>query len=304
MEITGIDVSHYQGTVDWFALKSSGASFAFAKATEGLNVTDAQFATNWRAIKQAGLFRGAYHFGRPGSDPDAQALHFHSVVDELGWGDLPPVLDVETDDGHPPASVLSWVLRFVARAEALFSRPVMIYTGGFWRHTLGDPSVGVLATRPLWLANYRDGAPLLPRTWSAWTFWQYTDGVFGNPGPAPGVTGPCDRDRFVGDLAALSALTTLRLPPLPISVPPGATSTPASDSAWPGSYLLWPSRPVISSSAVRTWQDRMRALGYSLQVDGLYGPSSKAVCMSFQRDHGLSVDGIVGPKTWSASFAS
>ena len=80
MGVVGIDVSHYQGKVDWFAVHASGAAFAFAKATEGLSVVDPLFASNWAGMRQSHLYRGAYHFGHPGTDPEAQAAHFHSVV--------------------------------------------------------------------------------------------------------------------------------------------------------------------------------------------------------------------------------
>ncbi len=304
MSTTGIDVSHYQGSVDWFTVRAAGAAFAFAKATEGLSVTDPQFSTNWQGIKDSGLYRGAYHFGHPGSDPDAQALHFHSVVGELAWGDLPPVLDIETSDGHPADAVIAWVLRFVARAESLFARPVILYTGGFWRNALGNPLVPALAKQPLWIANYRGGAPVLPRNWSGWAFWQYSDGNFGQPGPMPGVRGPCDRDRFVGDLTQLESLSTLAATGGAGSgTVPTPTPTPnAATPPWPGSYFIWPNKQTSPVEAVQLWQQRMQTLGYPLRSDGFYGPSSKATCMSFQRDQGLSVDGIVGPLTWRATF--
>src|SRR5262249_39837308 len=66
--IQGIDASHWQGSINWTSVKNSGKTFAFYKATEGTTYTDPTFAANWAAIKNAGLIRGAYHFGHPGSD--------------------------------------------------------------------------------------------------------------------------------------------------------------------------------------------------------------------------------------------
>ena len=74
--IQGIDVSHYQGSINWTSVKNSGKTFAFCKATEGTTYTDPTFATNWAAMKNVGLIRGAYHFGHPGSDPISQANRF------------------------------------------------------------------------------------------------------------------------------------------------------------------------------------------------------------------------------------
>jgi len=79
--------------------------------------------------------------------------------------------------------------------------------------------------------------------------------------------------------------------------PGGGGGTPP----WPGVYFTYP--PVFYHSSVSTWQRRMVTLGYSLAVDGAYGPGSKSVCVTFQRSAGLVDDGIVGPATWNASFA-
>src|SRR4051812_18934171 len=68
MRTLGIDVSHYQKNVNWESVARSDVKFAFAKATESNSAVDHFFAANWRGIQDAGLFRGAYHFGRPGTD--------------------------------------------------------------------------------------------------------------------------------------------------------------------------------------------------------------------------------------------
>lgn len=70
--------------------------------------------------------------------------------------------------------------------------------------------------------------------------------------------------------------------------------------AWPGRYLRYP--PIMRGEDVRTWQAQMKKLGYEIEVDGAYGPASREVCLRFQRDKGLDVDGIVGPDTWNAAF--
>src|SRR5690242_5333217 len=74
--IFGLDVSHHQGTLSWPSIASGGVEFCFIKATEGTSFVDDKFERNWRGAQDAGLFRGAYHFGRVGSDPATQAVHF------------------------------------------------------------------------------------------------------------------------------------------------------------------------------------------------------------------------------------
>src|SRR5918998_6939443 len=106
--LTGIDVSHFQGRVDWQAVKAAGCAFAFAKATEGAGVTDPYFAANWSGMQAAGLARGAYHFFHPAQDASQQAAHFLATV-QLGPTDLPPVIDVELNDGAANDTVVRGV---------------------------------------------------------------------------------------------------------------------------------------------------------------------------------------------------
>ena len=92
--VDGIDVSHYDGTVDWAQVKGAGYVFGIAKATEGLTFSDSQFAVNWAAMKEAGLVRGGYHFFRPLDDGAQQADFFLSKIGtRFAEGDLPPILD-------------------------------------------------------------------------------------------------------------------------------------------------------------------------------------------------------------------
>lgn len=297
MQLRGVDVSHYQGVIDWFAVERGELSFAFAKATEGTSGVDPSFATNWRAIREAGLFRGAYHFGRPGSDPDAQAVHFASIVGELGFRDVPPVLDLEEADGHSADHVVEWARAFTERAELLFQRRLLLYTGGFWRFQLGNRLDPFLAERALWLAAYQKN-PVVPANWKAWTFWQYSDGRYNGPVDVPGVKGPVDQNLFAGDAAGLASFCENAAvdvaPPTPRTTPP---------AAWPGQYFVWPHTPTIAGESVKAWQARVSELGFAIDIDGIYGPQSKSACRAFQRDRGLVADGIVGRKTWDACFA-
>src|SRR5688500_5926039 len=203
--LKGIDVSHYQKDVNWSDVVSDDIRFAFAKATEGLTYVDPSFKVNWTEMREVDLVRGAYHFGRPGSDPEAQAEHFAAIVGDLTVLDLPPVLDLEVSDGHTVEAVLAWARAFINRAEGLFRRELMIYTGGFWRFALGNPKDSFFGTRPLWLAAYNQN-PVVPASWSKWTFWQYTDGTHNVPGKVAGIHGPVDQNRFAGSLKELKAL--------------------------------------------------------------------------------------------------
>lgn len=80
----------------------------------------------------------------------------------------------------------------------------------------------------------------------------------------------------------------------------GGDAEPGQAPRWPGVYLRYP--PPTTGNAVRIWQQRMRRRGWTLAVDGVYGPASREVCVQFQREKGLQVDGVVGPVTWAAAW--
>lgn len=201
--VQGVDVASYQGHVYWPDAKAAGIDFAFIKATEGTGYTNPYFADNWAHSKLAGVIRGAYHFGRPGSDATAQADYFVNTVRPVS-GDLQMALDIEATDGRSPSQVWSWVQTFINRIKYRTGRPGIIYTGFyFWRDSVGDPHNNLNC--PLWLAAYvSDPTPYVPHGWSTWTFWQYT-----SSGSVPGISGNVDRDAFNG---TLSNLNNLRLP--------------------------------------------------------------------------------------------
>ena len=93
--VSGIDVSQFQLTVDWTKVKAAGAQFVFIKASEGVTITDPNFAVNRQGAKAAGLICGAYHLFRPRDTVQAQVDNFVAAVGTVEVGELPPVLDVE-----------------------------------------------------------------------------------------------------------------------------------------------------------------------------------------------------------------
>lgn len=187
--VRGIDVSDYQGTVNWSAVASSGIEFAITKATEGGTFVADSFSRNWSGIQQVGLVRGAYHFFRPRTDALAQADLFLDIV-KLQPGDLPAVLDIETDDGVDPTRIQASMRSWLYRVEQATGRRPIIYTyPGFWER-LGNWKE--FADYPLWIAHYTsEPRPWVPGGWRTWTMWQFTD-----RGSVNGVVGGVDVNSF------------------------------------------------------------------------------------------------------------
>ncbi len=185
--VKGVDISHYDGTIDWTQAKAAGISFGFAKATEGTSFVDPTFATNWAAMKAAGVVRGAYHFFDAGVDPTQQAMHFLSVV-TLEAGDLPPVLDFEAS-----GSTLADATTFLAAVTQMTGVTAMIYTSPSFLSSYSG-----LGNYPLWVANWQVSCPDVPSPWAAYTFWQNSDS-----GTVAGISSAVDIDVYNGTLAQL-----------------------------------------------------------------------------------------------------
>ena len=194
--VQGIDVSDYQGAIDWGAVARSGRAFAWAQVSDGF-VRDGTFARNWSGMKAAGMIRGAYQYFETGLDPVAQAnLLIDAVGGHLGDGDLPPMLDIESGPGNA-AYVLGQMRAWASRIEAALGKKPIIYTGAWWwnPHT---GSSGAFGGYPLADSYYSQSCPNIAAGWSSWTVWQYS-----SSGRVPGISGNVDLDQFNGTLADL-----------------------------------------------------------------------------------------------------
>jgi GH25 family lysozyme M1 (1,4-beta-N-acetylmuramidase) len=204
--LKGLDVSGYQGNVNWSAVKSNGGAFAYIKATEGTYYVDTTyFAQQYNGSYNAGLIRGAYHFAIPNnSGGAAQADYF--VAHGGGWSKdgrtLPGALDIEynpygaTCYGLSQASMRSWIAAFLNEYHARTTRWAVIYTTTNWWTTCTGNYSGFAANDPLWIARYASTVGTLPAGWSAYSFWQWADsGTF-----------PGDQDVWNGTLARLQVL--------------------------------------------------------------------------------------------------
>ena len=123
----GIDVSHYQGQIDWQKIKEQDIHFAFVKVTEGGDFEDSLFSKNWEEIKKVGIKRGAYHFFRPKVDVNTQISNFIKNVN-LQKGDFPPVLDVEVFDGVSKIQLIQSMKKWLSAIEINYNIKPIIYS--------------------------------------------------------------------------------------------------------------------------------------------------------------------------------
>ncbi len=177
--IIGVDLSHWQGNIDFAKLAYHNIRFAIFKAGEiptgsKNEFTDPSYARNISEARKNGIVTGAYYFFHPAIGASRQARHFDAVMDNFGQPDLPPVIDVETNDNMDPLKVAA-VLK--AMIEALMARgyrlPIIYSRWGFLVGQVGEPLW--LRDHFLWLAQYNTTLTNKPRDMSKVIIWQYTD---------------------------------------------------------------------------------------------------------------------------------
>ena len=193
--VHGIDVSKWNGEIDWPAVRRSGVAFAFVKATEGSDRLDSRFADYWRGAKAAGIAHAPYHFYYFCSTADAQADWFIANVPKEAVR-LPPVLDAEWNSASPtckkrppPEEVRAALQRFLDRIEAHYGKRPLIYTAVEFHR---DNLVGHFKDYHFWLRAVAEHPEnIYPAR--RWAFWQYT-----STGVVPGISGNTDINVFAG----------------------------------------------------------------------------------------------------------
>lgn len=198
--VRGVDVSHYQGEIDFRRLAEQGMSFAFIKATEGASYVDERLNENLAAVAESPLRAGFYHFFSYDSSGAAQAENFIAHV-PAGENMLPPVIDVEFYGGYRlrPADRDAVVPELRAMVDALEARygvkPILYCTLRAYRLYVRE----AFDDCDLWIRSVYSS----PRLDRGWTFWQYTDRA-----ELDGYSGEerfIDLNAFAGDAAAFAA---------------------------------------------------------------------------------------------------
>ncbi|MBQ9668942.1 MAG: glycoside hydrolase family 25 protein [Prevotella sp.] len=202
-DIHGIDISHYQGNIDWELLRNRGTidecpiRFVMIKATEGSNRIDPKFEYNFSQAHEYGFTRGAYHFYSTQSSAKEQAEHFIRQVKLLN-GDLPPVLDVEQKPkDQTDAEFKSSVLEWLNRVEAHYKVKPILYT--YYKFKMAYLNDTIFNQYPYWIAHYYVDSVAYQ---GPWKFWQHTD-----VGRLPGIKGDVDFNIYNGSYYDLRKLT-------------------------------------------------------------------------------------------------
>lgn len=199
-KVIGIDVSEFQGKVDWDDIEileeKYPVQFVFIRATAGNDRVDAQFKKNWDGAKENKIMRGAYHYYRPNENSIEQANLFIKTV-KLQKGDLPPVLDIERlPKNQSLDSLKKGLKRWLTKVEAHYQVRPIIYTGErYYSDFLKEEFSEYL----FWIANYNFYREKIE---DDWLFWQFTEKA-----SLPGIKHRVDVNIYNGDLEQLQFIT-------------------------------------------------------------------------------------------------
>ncbi|MGW3855626.1 GH25 family lysozyme [Micromonospora arida] len=207
----GVDVSNYQGAINWTSVRNAGIQFAFIKATEGTSYKDPRFNANYVNSYNAGVIRGAYHFARPNISAGSTQANYLASNGGAWSADsrtLPAALDIEGNPyaggycyGLSTTGMRNWVQDFLNTYRSRTGRYAVIYTTTSWWNQCTGSWTGPWANHPLWLARWSSTPGALPAGASVWSFWQYT-----STGAVSGISGNVDRNYWNGDRSRLIAL--------------------------------------------------------------------------------------------------
>ena len=192
----GIDVSRWQGNIDWSQVSlihnKFPIDFVFIKATDGNNWTDPMFERNWAGAGHRKILRGPYHYFKTNQDGASQAKRFIRTVC-LQPGDLPPVLDIEEHpNGMTMAQLKVELKEWLHIVEAHYGIKPIVYSGDtFFNHFL----IQEFSHYTLWIANYNAWV-IEPK--AHWHIWQFSD-----KGRVNGIQGDVDLNIFSGKIADL-----------------------------------------------------------------------------------------------------
>lgn len=199
-KVIGIDVSEFQGKVDWEEVEildeKYPVQFVFIRATAGNDRVDRQFKRNWEGVKENKIMRGAYHYYRPNENSIEQANLFIKTV-KLQKGDLPPVLDIEKlPKNQPLDSLKKGLKRWLTKVEKHYQVRPIIYSGERYYSDFLKEEFGEYL---FWIANYNFYREKIE---DDWLFWQFTEKA-----SLPGIKHRVDVNIYNGDIEQLQFIT-------------------------------------------------------------------------------------------------
>ena len=212
----GIDVSSWQGNINFSSVKNSGIDIVYIKSSEGRNYIDPYFERNYQNAKANGLKVGFYHYvtARNVEQAREQANFFARVISGKE-PDCRLAMDFESFGNLSVNQINEISKAFLETLQNTTNKEVLIYSNSYSARTIFSRD---LAIYPLWVANYGVSEPGGNDKWDTWVGWQYT-----STGRVSGISGNVDRDQFT-DGVLLSSTSPIPTPEEP-STPEQSTES-------------------------------------------------------------------------------
>ena len=192
----GIDVSAWQGYIDYREVKEDGIEIVYMKASQGDNYKDPYFDINYRNAKENDLIIGVYHFLTATDEEEArqEARFFHKVIEDKEI-DCKLAMDFESFSSLSRDEIIRVSVAFIDELKEITKKEVIIYSDLSNARDIFNTEE--LTKYPLWIAYYGDYRELdnIRLDWSVWTGVQYEDN-----GRVSGIRGNVDRDIFTEDV--------------------------------------------------------------------------------------------------------
>lgn len=200
----GIDVSGWQGNINYAEVKNSGIEIVYMKSSEGTSFVDPYFNQNYTNAKANRLKVGFYHYliARSNEEAIEEARFFVSVISGKE-PDCRLAMDFESFGNLSVEEINQIGITFVRTVENLSGKEVIIYSN---TNDARNVFSGELTNYPLWVAQYEVEQPTPNGKWSTWAGWQYTDA-----GEVAGIRGHVDRNKFTKQVL-LNTSGTIPLP--------------------------------------------------------------------------------------------
>ena len=189
----GLDVSHWNGSINYRMVAESGIEIVYMKASEGSDFVDYTLETNYYNAKAQGLLTGFYHFFRPSTEADAltEARHFVNTIINFD-PDCRLTLDIEVADGLSNATITNLCIIFLEEVKRLTGLDVVVYTNTTFAREHLNKEISIY---PVWIADYDVIMPGYNGIWDSWIGFQYSE-----TGSIAGVSGNVDLNLFTQDI--------------------------------------------------------------------------------------------------------
>ena len=189
----GIDISEWQGNIDFKKVKEEGIEIIYIRAGQGLGYQDSKFERNYKEARKYEIKIGVYHYVTARNEEEArqQAKFFVSLISGKKI-DCKLAMDFEYFPNLSKTEINKIAIAFLKEVENLSKKKTIVYSDAYNASNIFE---GQITNYPLWIAQYEEENPQNNGNWKYWEGFQYTD-----IGKISGISGSVDKDKFTENI--------------------------------------------------------------------------------------------------------